>query len=1380
MGVKGLWSLLNPVARPVQIESMEGKRLAIDSSIWLYQFQATMRDKDGRVLVNAHVLGFLRRINKLLFHGIKPVFVFDGGAPALKRATIAERKKKKSGAAANHAKVAEKLFAAQMRREAVKAAQAMEEQRAARNAAASAAQYPDEAGEQIAEDVIYLEELENQAGPSRPRPTPIERTSSSSAPIRPSTPVGEVPTDPEKRRKHFKKHDPYRLPEADMPTVSTNEKPDARLATEEELKQFIDEVGPGDIDVESAEFRALPTEVQYEIIGDLRSRSRQQSHRRLTDMLRAAPTALDFSMAQIKHLSQRNALTQQLLTVTDMVGKAHLTIPVRIAAERNREYVLVKKGEDEGGGWVLGIREGTKEKPIAVEDDVKSNNGSESESESDDSDIQEIESPRLAPVDPDLRAHRRREMLEAIARRYAPKRPTKAPLDIAVRPFGASRTETSKPLFDKAVEEEEDDEIVPTANDEALALALQQEELGSDEEEVDEDLARALALSRREIERRERSVTQEADWETKSESGEDEDMEEVELVPSGATTPALETTPRPVDDSDEDEDLEEVLTDSEPSRQVSESAIAAVEDPPIVTARQTVAKTKSAGVAPHRLISPAVIEIDGDEEEEDAPLFLETHRNSRVTIPSHDPLPSSKTAPPVPSRQIPVHSQPSSQTPGSEVFSEFQLIPELQPQTLESTPKSTPLLSPQPIESSPAKGARLAIPSPTSTPPTEVPKANLTLPPTSSPARPQPIQRFPSAIVRPSPLRKVTQPASSPITIDGEVEEEALLAKSPEHLETDRVSPAPTPAIFPLPSKPPVPRRMSLPPPSPRQQPPESSTSPSQTPDEHIPPNPSRPPLFQSVSTEDDASEDDGDADDGRSIEWSKSPSPVPRPALQPTDSSTTIPSEVEDQDGDITTGDMAAEEDDYARFIAQIKGRDLNEVRTEIDDEIRVLNSANKVAMRDSDEITQSMVTQIQTLLRHFGIPYITAPMEAEAQCAKLAELGLVDGIITDDSDVFLFGGTQCFKNIFNDAKYAECFLSTDIERELSLNRDRLISLAYLLGSDYTIGLPGVGPVVALELLANFPGERGIDNFKEWWMKVQRGMDTPQESGTKWRISFKKRYAHTIYLTNDWPNPLVREAYKYPTTDESEEPFHWGFPKLSALRTFLHEELSWSITKVDDELTPIVQRIARRGKMGALNKQGILDPFFDTSVVAGNYAPRRRTTANVSKRLMAVIKSFREAEATVNGNGNGTGEPPKTEWGEMMAGLDEEDPKGRGTGKRRNTGSMSVEGDGNGAGVKKRRLSSASAISRGRKRAGTNASSVSVAESTGSTESSVSVSVSAGAGAGANGRGRGRGRGGKARGRGRGRGGTASASRSASARASHSPDIEPIEVLDD
>ena len=72
--------------------------------------------------------------------------------------------------------------------------------------------------------------------------------------------------------------------------------------------------------------------------------------------------------------------------------------------------------------------------------------------------------------------------------------------------------------------------------------------------------------------------------------------------------------------------------------------------------------------------------------------------------------------------------------------------------------------------------------------------------------------------------------------------------------------------------------------------------------------------------------------------------------------------------------------------------------------------------------------------MLRLFGIPYITAPMEAEAQCAALLSLGLVDGIITDDSDVFLFGGARVLKNMFNQSKTVECFLLSDLERELGL----------------------------------------------------------------------------------------------------------------------------------------------------------------------------------------------------------------------------------------------------------------------------------------------------------------------------------------------------------
>jgi DNA excision repair protein ERCC-5 len=57
---------------------------------------------------------------------------------------------------------------------------------------------------------------------------------------------------------------------------------------------------------------------------------------------------------------------------------------------------------------------------------------------------------------------------------------------------------------------------------------------------------------------------------------------------------------------------------------------------------------------------------------------------------------------------------------------------------------------------------------------------------------------------------------------------------------------------------------------------------------------------------------------------------------------------------------DPEAEEGEFVRFISQVKGRNFDDVRREIDDEITTLNQQKKVAMRDSEDITQQMVSQI------------------------------------------------------------------------------------------------------------------------------------------------------------------------------------------------------------------------------------------------------------------------------------------------------------------------------------------------------------------------------------------------------------------------------------
>lgn len=54
------------------------------------------------------------------------------------------------------------------------------------------------------------------------------------------------------------------------------------------------------------------------------------------------------------------------------------------------------------------------------------------------------------------------------------------------------------------------------------------------------------------------------------------------------------------------------------------------------------------------------------------------------------------------------------------------------------------------------------------------------------------------------------------------------------------------------------------------------------------------------------------------------------------------------------------------------------------------------------------------------FGLPWIVAPSEAEAECAFLDMNGLSDGTITDDSDIWVFGGLRVYKNFFNQVKSA------------------------------------------------------------------------------------------------------------------------------------------------------------------------------------------------------------------------------------------------------------------------------------------------------------------------------------------------------------------------
>ncbi|OCB85329.1 PIN domain-like protein [Sanghuangporus baumii] len=1034
-----------------------------------------MRDKEGRGLVNAHVLGFLRRICKLLFHGIKPVFVFDGGAPALKRMTIAERKKKKSGAAESHEKIAQKLLAAQLRKEALSHAQSSSKD----------GNRPPQDTVTLDDDTVYLEDLD------------------ASAPRTPAKTKGKAKESPSSSAKKAKwrDHDPYRLPEVDMDAAvakaTRSTAPDPRLATEDELREFIEMMRPEDLDVSSPAFRELPTEVQYEIIGDLRLKSRQTSHKRLQAMLRKSRTALDFSRQQIQLLKQRNALTQQLLETTDSMGKANVTIPIRIASERNREYVLMKN-EDEIGGWVLGIRDdGTEDKPIVL-DNADEHINSDQESD-DDIDMEEVAIRPQAAPDPDLREYRRELALAGVEKRQAASAARGRP---AATMIPREKPPKKEPLFIPDADAgdinvgDESDVDWEDVEDAELVTAMQ----ASLEDQEANDLRTALEESRKATSKQhdvgDQSVPEVAD-------SDDDDLY-VDFTPS-----RLDTA------------LRFAYASREP--QVS---------PPVAVSRHPVRAQSPSPVIQKNSVLPVQ---DDDEDEDDdmeavvvpiePALSAASQSENRTKDAARTPQPISDEEPPIVQPILPVNK--TKQTAPSNVAARDKARP-----------------------ASPTVKADFGLDQAA----TEISTLNLV-----KGSEFQTIHDT-NGILKALPL-PIHDPEESVSTST-----QPSLREEPEmHITRTQGSISPTPSQL------------------------EDSSM--------------KPVVSETVSLP-DQNDSEASSDDEA---W---PHPESSGGQEQQDGT-----EKHDEGWDAAEEMNVHEETgEFARFAAQVRGRDLDTVRAEIDDEIRLLRDQRKAAMRDAEDVNQAMVAQIMTMLRLFGIPYITAPMEAEAQCATLVELGLVDGVITDDSDVFLFGAKRVFKNMFNQSKTVECFLLTDLARELGLDRGTLIRLAYLLGSDYTSGLAGVGPVVAMELLREFPGDDGLHKFMDWWSKVQSGRDKESDNASAFRKRFKKRFKD-LFLASDWPNPAVRDAYYHPIVDTSEEPFN-----------FFHEELGWNIGKVDELLLPIIQKMNKRGQEAAANRQGTLNTFFNVSEGAGAAEPRRRE-AYASRRLQALVSAHRKAQ---------------------------------------------------------------------------------------------------------------------------------------------------------
>ncbi|KAF8920006.1 hypothetical protein CPB85DRAFT_737374 [Mucidula mucida] len=114
-------------------------------------------------------------------------------------------------------------------------------------------------------------------------------------------------------------------------------------------------------------------------------------------------------------------------------------------------------------------------------------------------------------------------------------------------------------------------------------------------------------------------------------------------------------------------------------------------------------------------------------------------------------------------------------------------------------------------------------------------------------------------------------------------------------------------------------------------------------------------------------------------------------------------------------------------------------------------------------------LTTGMKRIIESYGFQHRTAPGEAEAELAYLNSIGVIDGVLTDDVDTYLFGAHTIVRNPSSTHAKAKADAKKSfvrVYRDIPFTRADLILVGLCAGGDYNqAGLPNCGIKTAVGL---------------------------------------------------------------------------------------------------------------------------------------------------------------------------------------------------------------------------------------------------------------------------------------------------------------------------
>jgi len=125
--------------------------------------------------------------------------------------------------------------------------------------------------------------------------------------------------------------------------------------------------------------------------------------------------------------------------------------------------------------------------------------------------------------------------------------------------------------------------------------------------------------------------------------------------------------------------------------------------------------------------------------------------------------------------------------------------------------------------------------------------------------------------------------------------------------------------------------------------------------------------------------------------------------------------------------------------------------------------------------DVTPEMGRKFMDALDEHRVPYVVAPYEADSQLAHMARSKVIDGVITEDSDLVAYGVSHVWFKWDRETLMADhCdFRKLGACEKIDLvnmEHRQFLHLCILSGCDYLDSLPGVGMISACKLIRKYP----------------------------------------------------------------------------------------------------------------------------------------------------------------------------------------------------------------------------------------------------------------------------------------------------------------------